>query len=160
MIMGILRCLSAKLRFACRRQRKLRLRESLHGAAFRATLRVALAAAAANVPALALAQSVDIADISATFGSVGTTPVLVVPAIGDPRVPPSRSQLTLANSSAVGGSDISCGYSAQITLHGQGTFLIGAGAPPAFWPRGTAPSAAIYCVAAGAATPMQIVIGN
>jgi hypothetical protein len=126
----------------------------------------AVAACAALLISAARAQSVTINDISASTtscvsgtacGSVGTSAQLVVPATrsGFP-----RQQLTLANASAAGGSDISCGFSSSISLHGIGTFLIGAGAQPVFWPRGTAPTAAIYCIAAGSATPMLVLLGN
>jgi hypothetical protein len=126
----------------------------------------AAAAFAALVARAAFAQSIVVNDISASTtscvsgtacGSVGTSAQLVVPAAsaGFP-----RQQITLANSSASGGNDVSCGFSQAITLHGVGTFLIGAGAQPVFWPKGTAPTAAIYCIAAGSATPMLVLLGN
>jgi len=122
-------------------------------------LLICLLAGPIDAPA-SIAQTVNITDLSATFGTVGTSVVLVVPAQGDSRVPASRQTLFLANSAASGGNGISCGYNAAITLNGVGTFNLPAGGPPAFWPRGTAPANAIYCVASGAGTPMQIIIGN
>jgi hypothetical protein len=107
----------------------------------------------------AKAQAVAVTDLSAAFAPIGTTPALVVPAIGDPRVPGERKTLFIMNSAPSGGNAISCGYSAAIAMNGNGTFTL----PPLqsmFWPQGTAPRNAIWCVAAGAATPMQIIIGN
>ena len=52
---------------------------------------------------------------------------------------------------------MSCGYNSGITLNGKGTFAI----PPqwvAYWPPGGAPKQAVYCVASGSATLLQIVI--
>jgi hypothetical protein len=120
------------------------------------TVKIFLLAALAS----AHAQAVNVTDLSATFGTVGTSVSLVVPALGDSRVPPARQTLFLANSAAAGSNSISCGYNAAISLNGVGTFNLPAGGPPAFWPRGTAPAQAIWCVASGASTPMQIVIGN
>ncbi|HUK60240.1 MAG TPA: hypothetical protein VLV50_13500 [Stellaceae bacterium] len=105
------------------------------------------------------AQAITATDLSGSFAPIGTTPALVVPALGDPRVPGERATLFLMNSSASGGNAISCGYSAAISVNGNGTFTL----PPQqsmFWPRGSAPRNAIWCVASGAATPMQIIIGN
>ncbi len=107
----------------------------------------------------ARAQTVTITDLSGAFAPIGTTPALAVPAVGDPRVPGERTTLFVMNSSPSGGNTISCGYSAAIALNGNGTFTL----PPLqsmFWPRGTAPRNALWCVASGAATPMQIIIGN
>jgi hypothetical protein len=105
------------------------------------------------------AQTVNVTDLSASFAPIGTTPALVVPAVGDARVPGERTTLFLMNAAASGGNTISCGYSAQIAVNGNGTFAI----PPQqsmFWSRGNAPRNAIWCVASGAGTPMQIAVGN
>jgi hypothetical protein len=105
------------------------------------------------------AQSVTITDLSGSFAPIGTTPTLVVPTVGDPRVPDGRATLFLMNSAPSGGNTISCGYSNAIALNGNGTFTLSP-LQSMFWPRGSAPSNAIWCVASGASTPMQIIIGN
>lgn len=102
-------------------------------------------------------QNANACGAGVTCGSIGTgTAQLCVPAATGAFV---RVQLTIANSAASGGSTISWGYNASITLNGVGTQTLSPGGS-SFWPRGTAPGQAIYCVASGSATPMQIVLGD
>lgn len=117
-----------------------------------------------SAAAQAQSQGVNVIDISTACGTVGGTAVLVVPAVGDTghcttNNPTARTSLFLANASASGGNSISCGYNASITLNGLGTFTL-APLSSAFWPAESAPHQAIWCIAAGAGTLMQIVIGQ
>ena len=117
----------------------------------------------------AIAQSVNALDISAsttacgsgvTCGSIGASPAICVPQINPAyggNYP--RTQLTIANSAAAGGNTISIGYSSSITLNGVGTITLGP-LQSAFWPRNTAPGQALWCIASGATTPAQIVLGQ
>jgi hypothetical protein len=125
-------------------------RSSLAASAF-AALASIFAAADAR------AQALSVTDLSAIFGTIGTSAALVVPALGDTRVPAERATLVIANASAA--STVSCGYSGVIAVNGVGTFTLGPG-QSAFWPRGMAPGNAIWCIASGSSTPLQVAIGN
>ena len=112
--------------------------------------------------AWAQSNGVNALDVSTACGTVGTAAALVLPAIGDStgcitRNPATRTTVFLANASVSGGATVSCGYNSSITLNGIGTFTLGP-LQSAFWPRGSAPHQAIWCIASSPATLMQVVI--
>ncbi len=127
-----------------------------------------LAALLALAPAAARAQmkTIDLTSPSGPLGSghvtaVGTTPELIVPAMGaNPNLPPLWSSVFIANGAASGGNSLSCGYSAGVSANGLGTFTV----PPQssmYWPPGAAPSdLQIWCVASGASTPIAATIAT
>jgi hypothetical protein len=110
--------------------------------------------ALALLPFVVQAQTVNVNDISAAYGSIGTSAAVCVPA-GTGAF--TRNQITLANSSA--SATISVGYNASITVNGQGTVTVAPG-QTAYWPRGQAPGGEVYCVASQSATPAQIALGQ
>jgi hypothetical protein len=121
--------------------------------------------ALALLPFVVQAQTVNTIDLSfnttacvptVQCGSIGTAAALCVPAATGAY---TRNQITITNSAASGGNNISVGYNASITLNGVGTLTL-TPSQAAFWPRGTAPGQPLYCIASGATTPAQIVLGQ
>jgi hypothetical protein len=124
-----------------------------------------VAAALARIPgAGAQTGSVNLSDLSAACGSVGTSAQVVVPAVNATiaggacaNMLSDRATIFLSNASA--SATVSCGYSNAVTINGQGTFTL----PPGWtarYSRGDAVKVAIWCIASAPSTPMGVTVGN
>lgn len=120
------------------------LRTTLHCAAGLALLLTSSAARADG--------AVNMTDLSAIYGSIGTTASLCVPAAR------SRATLFLYNS---GATTIGYSFGPAPAIGASGTVaLLAGGAGWAYWGPGAAPSQAIWCISSGAGGALTILVGN
>jgi len=96
--------------------------------------------------------AVNMTDLSATYGTFGTTPQLCVPAAS------ARTTLFLYNS---GSTTIGFSFGASPAIGSAGTVALASGGTGwAYWGPGAAPRQPIYCVSSGSGGQLTILIGN
>ncbi|HZT52104.1 MAG TPA: hypothetical protein VFA22_09225 [Stellaceae bacterium] len=97
-------------------------------------------------------SAVNVTDLSATYGTFGTTPQLCVPPAD------ARATLFLYNS---GSTSIGYSFGPAPALGAAGTVTLPAGgAGWVFWGPGAAPRQPIFCVSSGAGAQLTILVGN
>ena len=113
----------------------------------------ALAALLLLPPALCRAQgAVNITDLSAAYGTFGTTPQLCVPEAS------ARTTLFLYNS---GTTSIGFSFGRVPALGAAGTVTLPSGGTGwAYWGPGAAPKQPIYCVSSGSGAQLTVLVGD
>ena len=96
--------------------------------------------------------AVNMTDLSATYGTFGTTPQLCVPAAS------ARTTLFLYNS---GSTTVGFSFGGSPAIGTAGTVALPSGGTGwAYWGPGAAPRQPIYCVSSGSGGQLTILIGN
>ena len=89
-------------------------------------------------------QALNIKDIS-PGSAITTTPTLVYGGLGTAGIPGSMSSLLISNPST---GVVYCGFKSTIAANGAGTIQLAANGGYFFWPAGSAPKQAVWCLAA------------